>query len=249
MTIQLNGLWIGDRLSNLEVLSIKSHLRCGHAYRLWTYGPVENVPSGAVLSDGNEILPESEIFSYRVGEGAGSVSAFSNLFRYKLLAERGGWWSDTDVVSLRPFDFSEDFVFASERSRYGYSSPTTCVIGCKSPNGVLGDCYKMAKRLKDTSVDKLKWGSLGPQLFERVLFSWSLCDLNQYVQPPHVFCPVNWFDAEFDPPVHEPPDLSKSHAVHLWHEMWRRRGINKDGEHGEGCLFERLKNDILLPAG
>src|SRR6187549_1688111 len=34
------------------------------------------------------------------GFGKGSPSAFSNHFRYRLLAEKGGWWIDTDVVCL-----------------------------------------------------------------------------------------------------------------------------------------------------
>lgn len=243
--IEVNSLWIGNRLSTLEVLSMVSHLHHGHTYNLWTYGSIENVPTGVQVRDGNDILPEADIFCYEVGEGAGGVSAFSNLFRYKLLAERGGWWVDSDVVALKPFDFNEEFVFASERNRHGYSSPTTCVIGCRHPNNVLGDCYKLAKHLKETSGPKLLWGSLGPKLLERVIFSWPLGDLGEYVCSPSTFCPVNWFDVEFDPPCHMQVDLSRSHAVHLWQEMWRRRGIDKDGTYSPDCLFEKLKDAIL----
>jgi hypothetical protein len=42
------------------------------------------------------------VFFYgdRAGIGRGSVSAFSNLFRYYLLHQMGGWWVDADVVCL-----------------------------------------------------------------------------------------------------------------------------------------------------
>src|SRR5262249_54280435 len=44
---------------------------------------------------------QDKVFVYQAeGFGKGSPSAFSNYFRYKLLAEKGGWWIDTDVVRL-----------------------------------------------------------------------------------------------------------------------------------------------------
>jgi hypothetical protein len=242
--IEVNSLWIGNRLSTLEVLAITSHLRQGHVFRLWTYDPVANVPDGVHVHDGNEILPTTDFFTYRVGEGAGSVSAFSNVFRYKLLAERGGWWVDSDVVALKPFAFDEPYVFASERHRNGSSSPTTCVIYSKEPSRIMLHCQVIAQTLIGLNGDELQWGSLGPRLLQEVLFK---ADLTEYAVSPDTFCPVNWFDAESDPPVHSPPDLSGSHAVHLWHEMWRRKGIDKDGSYGD-CLFERLKSDVLQVA-
>jgi mannosyltransferase OCH1-like enzyme len=38
----------------------------------------------------------------------------ADLFRYKLLLDQGGYWVDTGVVCLRPFDFEQPYVFASE---------------------------------------------------------------------------------------------------------------------------------------
>ncbi len=58
----IQGLWIGDRLSTMEALSIKSFLNNGHEYHLYTYSHVDNIPLGTIVKDGNEILPESEIF-------------------------------------------------------------------------------------------------------------------------------------------------------------------------------------------
>src|SRR2546430_12396904 len=105
-------LWIGERLSNLERLSIASFVANGNAVHLYTYGDVDRVPPGVVRCDANEILPESAVFTYVGGFGKGSPSAFANGFRYKLLLERGGMYSDTDIVCLRPFAFAEEMPYA-----------------------------------------------------------------------------------------------------------------------------------------
>ena len=86
----------------------------GHPYHLYTYDPIDNVPDGVALQDAGQILPQSLIFRNQNGQGKGSMAAFSDLFRYKLLLDRGGWWVDTDVFCLKPFDFAAPYVFGAE---------------------------------------------------------------------------------------------------------------------------------------
>jgi len=202
---------------------------------LWTYGPLD-APDGVIIEDGNDILPESEIFSYSgpKSEGGGSVSAFSNLFRYKLLKEKGDWWCDTDVVALKPFEFDEPYVFASELFKTGSSTATTCVIKVPQHSDIMNMCYEKA-----LSVDRdtVGWGTIGPKLLFESIFK---CCLEEYVVSYSVFCPTNWFDAEKDPPMHNRAIPERSYAVHMWQEMWRRKGIDKDGSF-PGSLYERLK--------
>ena len=102
----IQGLWIGAELSVMEQLSIASFLRNGHEYHLYTYAELANVPAGTVIRDANEILPAAAIFQYK---DRPSYAGFSNFFRYKLLLERGGWWVDSDLVCLRPFDFTVEY--------------------------------------------------------------------------------------------------------------------------------------------
>jgi len=97
----VQGLWIGESLSPMEQLGIRSFLANGHDFHLYTYQPLECVPSGTVLKDANEILSESSIFTRQTGAGKGSLSGFTNFFRYELLHRRGGWWADRDMVCLR----------------------------------------------------------------------------------------------------------------------------------------------------
>ena len=168
----IQGLWIGDRLSNLENLSISSFIANGHDYHLYVYNDVDNIPSGATVKDGNEILPESEIFSYNVGPGRGSPSAFSNFFRYKLLYDRGGWWSDTDIVCLKPFEFDSDYVISSE-SHLGNRHITSGVIKAPKGSPAMKDNWETCNS-KDKNT--LPWGEVGPRLVSQCVGKFGLID-------------------------------------------------------------------------
>lgn len=113
----VHGLWIGNRLSVIELLTIKSFLNNGHDFHLWTYEKIQNLPDGVTVRDASLIIPKSEIIVRKfndpvTGVGKGSVGApFSDLFRYKLLYEYGGWWVDMDVTCLKPLQFEEPYFF------------------------------------------------------------------------------------------------------------------------------------------
>jgi len=112
MSVIIQGLWIGDILSRFEYNSIKSYVNLEYTYHLYTYSKVENIPEGVIIKDANEILHSSNIFYYE-----GSIAPFSDLFRYKLLYERGGVWTDCDIICLRRFPIhKEKYIFVAERT-------------------------------------------------------------------------------------------------------------------------------------
>jgi hypothetical protein len=238
--ISVNSLWVGDRLSVMELLCIASHLAQGHEFNLWTYEEIENVPVGVRLRDGNEILPNSEIFAYYKGKGKGSFSAFSNIFRYKLLQDLGGWWIDMDLVALDRFDFQATSVFALERTRCGHTQIATCAIRLSPNSEIAKSCF-----LESMEYDRrtLCWGQIGPKLFSRVVMSRH--DSIQFFQHPDVFCPVDWFVAQQDPPMHHAVELSGSKAIHLWNEVWRRCKLDKSAAFPRHTLYELLKQRFL----
>ena len=230
----IQGLWIGTELSRLEQLSIKSFLANGHAYHLYTYGAVRHVPDGVVIKDANEIVPEGQKFTYNTGPGKGSYAGFANLFRYKLLLEKGSWWADLDMVCLKPFDFSEPYVFAAQRRQQ-----EICVNNCclKVPVGseLMRRCYELASQ-KDSS--KLVWGETGPTLLNAEV---ERLKLGASVRPPEVFCPVDFrrFVELMEPG--RPALGDASYAVHAWHEMWRRT-MQEGGRFGVVSeLWHRMK--------
>lgn len=236
--ININGLWIGTKLSTMEILSIKSHMAQNHSYHLWCYQKPENTPQGVIIEDASQILPPEDVFCYQVGPGTGSPSAFSNLFRYKFLHEIGGWWADTDVIALKTFSFSSDIVFASERNKEGGFAPATCVIKLPKGHPISNDCYKSAFN-KDRA--KLRWGEIGPNLLKEMICKHQL---DEFVLSPDIFCPIDWFD--FSHLLNESMEWPiESYSIHLWHEMWRRSGQNKDGNFVNGCIYEKLKNKFL----
>jgi len=237
----VQSLWIGSTLSNLERLSIQSFLDHGHQYHLYAYRELADLPAGAILKDANEILSASLIFQYNDRK---TYAAFSNVFRYKLLLERGGIWADTDVVGLRPFDLADEHVFASElvqrRDGAGFDViVSTCVIKAPIGSPVMARALE-AGLSKDWST--VRWGELGPRLFAPVVAGQGL---QCFVQPPAVFCsigPLEWRRL-IDP---QPPPLpSEAYALHFWNEMWRRAGQDKGAEYPSSCLYESLKRRHL----
>jgi hypothetical protein len=236
MKTVVQGLWIGRELSAMECLSIASFLANGHEYHLYVYEDVGRVPEGAVVRDAGEILPRSAVFQYSHSK---SYAGFANFFRYKLLLERGGWWADTDVVCLRPFSFPEEYVFASERIEDA-QIPTSGVI--KTPPGSEAMAYAWQTcRSKDPR--QLRWGETGPRLIEEALARFSL---GEYLKPPEAFCPLGYLEwASVLDPGTGPAFGPSTYAVHLWNEMWRRGGRDKNGAYDPGCLYERLKRKYL----
>lgn len=112
----INTLWIGGNLSLMEQLTLHSFVRFGHHVRLWHYEPISSeIPEEVELSDANLILSRSKVFSYKnknqYGHGKGSFSGFSDIFRYKLLHDKGGWWVDMDVTCLKPFPKDVSYFF------------------------------------------------------------------------------------------------------------------------------------------
>ena len=163
MSPVVQSLWIGSSLPPIQRLSIRSFLEHGHDYHLYAYEEIAGLPKGTTVCDASTLLPRESIFCYQDGVGKGSYSAFSNLFRYKLIFEKGGWWVDTDVVCLRPFDFDDEFVFATECEADGTTSAASCVF--KSPAGseYLGYCLQVCDA-KDKA--DLIWGEIGPRLLD-----------------------------------------------------------------------------------
>jgi hypothetical protein len=234
---RIQSLWVGTRLSFMERLSIASFLHQGHPYQLFTYGPVEGVPAGAQVEDAGSILPQSMIFQYR--EHA-SYAGFSNYFRYKLLLERGGWWVDTDTICLKPFEFDEPYVFASQPTKDGREIPTASPI--KAPAGSPAFAYAW-KFCLSRQVQDLVWGETGPRLVAKVIERFSL---ERYRHPRVVFCPLHPNDwKNVIDPAAQCRFAESSHAVHLWNELWRREGWDKDRDYPSGCLYEMWKEQFL----
>lgn len=228
----VQGLWIGSELSVMEQLSITSFLRNGHEYHLYTYNELKNVPAGTVIKDGREILPASAIFQYH---DRPSYAGFSNYFRYKLLLERGGWWVDSDLVCLRPFEFPEAYVFSSEMNG---EEELTNVGVIKAPPG--SEAIKYAWSIcQAKDPGKVVWGEVGPRLMSEVVKKHGL---DKYQKPYYLFCPISEWRRLLEPHVAIHP---QAYAIHLWNEQWRLANQDKNGRYSRNCIYEQLKSTYL----
>jgi hypothetical protein len=232
----IQALWVGERLSTMEQLCISSFLHHGHEFHLYVYQDTQGIPPGTVVLDGNSVLPASRIFTYREHK---TYAGFANFFRYKLLLERGGWFVDADTVCIRPFDFPEEYIFSSE----GINGRQLVNVGAvKVPAGspVMRYAWAACERM---DVSELKWSQCGPTLFRQAI---EACALERYVQPPAAFCPVHFsvWESMLEPSASWAFDET-TYAVHLWNEMWRREGRDKDAVYAPGCLYAELKSRYL----
>ena len=237
MNKTIQGLWIGAELSVMEQLSISSFLLNGHDYHLYVYDDVKYIPAGTVVMDAREILPASRIFQYN---DRPSYAGFSNFFRYKLLLERGGWWADTDIICLKPFHFPAEYVFSSEINHKGREVVNCGVIKVPPESEVMTYAWKVCQRKNSA---RLVWGETGPRLMAKAVKKFGL---DEYKASHSAFCPIDYeawckvlqpgFDVSLD---------ERTYAIHLWNEMWRLAGQDKNAQYHPTCLYEKLKQHYL----
>jgi mannosyltransferase OCH1-like enzyme len=229
----VQGLWVGARLSTMEQLSVASFLRNGHDYHLYVYEEVSGVPPGTVIKDASEILPRSAIFQYK---NRPSYAGFADFFRFKLLFDRGGWWADSDMICLRPFDFPEEYVFSSEMNG-GRQLMNVGVIKAPAGSDVLADACRVCQMKNPREII---WGEIGPLLISELVKKFGL---DAYQKPYYTFCSISDWHRFLEPyvaAIH--PD---AYAIHLWNEGWRLANQDKDAAYHPQCIYEQLKRLYL----
>lgn len=161
----IQGLWIGNKLSNNELLCLNSYVKEGHDFHLYTYDDIPNIPKGIAILDANKIISREDIFL----DNAGSIASFADWFRVKLLYEKGGWWVDMDTICLKKFDMPDNYCISSERD-YSLNFNVLNNGFLKFPKG---DFFleRLLVQIED-KIDKSKeviWGQLGVYLFREIV--------------------------------------------------------------------------------
>jgi len=213
---RFQSFWFGDDLPPYQRLAMKSFVDFGHDYVLYAYRKFD-VPAGVVLRDANEILPQSRIFFYgeRAETGQGSVSAFSNLFRYHLLHELGGWWVDTDVICLSAAIPSSEIFMGWEYDDLIGSA----ILKFSAGHGFVRELRDVAER----AGTDLEWGTTGPFLLTRLVGE---RDLLGSVSPQPFAYPLQSRDAVHlliparRDEIRE--RIRNSPFLHMWNEILRR---------------------------
>jgi len=252
--IVVNGLWIGDSLSMIEQLTVCSFIDHGHEFQLWTYQEMQTeLPAEVIIRDANTIIPEDQVFTYKktnqFGHGKGSYAGFSDLFRYKLLHENGGWWVDMDVCCLKPLDFKDPYVFRTHHHLPAVGN----IMKCPKGNQMMKSCYEQA--LVTIDENNTNWHKPLEILNENI----QKFGLDIFVQ--ELSNQDQWSDIKSLLYKQTVPDR-EWFAIHWANENWRANGIEKDwfkkkstiaglmNKHGlvgqRSSWTARVKNEILL---
>lgn len=237
----VRGVWIGPQLTKIQQLSIQSFLDNGHEYHLYTYGRgVAGLPTGAIEHDANRVVPWFNRQKFK------SDANFSDLFRSTVTWLHGGWYCDTDIICLKPFDFEEARVFVSEY-QFGHGDPlktTPLVNGCilKIPPG---DQMTQAilQRIRQMDTLHCGWIDVGPAQYR-----WGVDHFNYRgsIQAPEVFdrlwpTDLNKF-VGLEATTAFLPNPYGAHAIHLRTSYWKEgSGLDPNKTYQPDCWFEILK--------
>ncbi|MEI8305717.1 MAG: capsular polysaccharide synthesis protein [Chloroflexales bacterium] len=206
-------LWIGP-MNNLIFTCLSSFVSQGHPVHLYCYNNVQDIPVGVQMFSAVEIIPEKVLQPNENGEGKGSYAAFSDLFRFSLLYQRGGWWVDADMYCVRPFIAQSLYVFATEHDSIG-----TCAIHAPAGSSLLKTTIEQINLLP---IKNVNWTEYKDIYAENVIQS----GLLESIQSDCVFCPISWDKIESYVLESYVPHLKEcTIGVHLWNEIWRRNDL------------------------
>jgi glycosyltransferase involved in cell wall biosynthesis len=233
----VHGMWIGSSLSRMELLTLRSFVQQGHRFHLWAYDQITTpIPDGVVLEDATEILPRKAIFKRRAvdersGVGAGSYGApFSDLFRYKLLHDKGGYWADMDVTCLKPFPSDTPYLFRSHRI-----GVVGNIMKCPRGSRLMRETYEQTLR---SANEDSAWLLPNQILAENV----KRLGLSRYIRTN--FCnPDSWPDVvqPFIENDYAPP--GEWYAIHWLNEVWRTLSQNGGLFKGRPMLKYKVDKD------
>jgi hypothetical protein len=231
----VNTFWSGSRLSPVEIACLRSFMHRGIQVRLFSYDAIE-LPAGIEWVDAGEVLPRESLFHFD-----GSPAAFSDIFRYKLLRDEGGWWVDTDVVftgSALP-DCSHYWAWQDLRTI------NNAVL--KFPRG---DplCASLLAESQSRATDLTAWGETGPQLLTEFVWGGRQDVHTQSVASTY---PVHWLQAYYFWFPELAPVVRRLSAeatfVHLWNSLYARMGLDLGQPVPAGSFLATLAPGHIAP--
>ncbi len=114
-------LWVGETLSWLAAMSIRSFVYQGHDVTLFHTHALDTAGI-----EGINLVPAREVFDYSDSFLADArPQVFADIFRLTMIRDTGLIWSDLDVLCYRPFSTQDGYLV-------GYEHP-----GASINNGVL----------------------------------------------------------------------------------------------------------------
>lgn len=236
----IQSLWIGEKLENLELLTLKSFVAQGHEFHLYIYSEIKTpIPKGVLLKDANSIITKDKIFTYKskneYGHGKGSYAGFSDIFRYKLLYEKGGWWVDMDVTCLQYFDIKTPYFFRKHEQFLVVNN----VIKCPPKSAFMEQCYKQT--IAKISPDNRTWMLPSAILSDSV----TMFNLEKYINGDTTNLDI-WKQVQVYLFAKNGTVDKRFIALHWMNERWRSERMNK-GEAVANTYYAILLEQYDLP--
>ncbi len=253
--MNVQSLWVGNKLTDIEKYSIKSFIKQGHKFILYTYDDIEGIPKGTIVKDANKIIKKKDLFSFKT-----SYLPFSDLFRYRMLYLKGGYWVDLDMICIKPLKFKEPYVFSSERTiqkgpyRNRIQQEISNIGILKAPR-----YSKFYKELYEECINVISKKKIKEniQLMKIMRKYLKIYDFEKYVKPAKLFCPLDWWHTKdaFIPPCcrskygtseYTQDDIFKNaYTVHLWRSLLlNRHKLDPNKKYSNESIWENLKKFV-----
>jgi hypothetical protein len=242
------SLWVGPRLRWIERLAIQSYLDNGWRFQLYAYDDPDNVPDGCEVLDATTIIPAKEIFREGMNSGAhaGSIGAFSDLFRYQLLYMRGGMWTDTDVINLKRFEPDGQRFICTEIVDAGLTSLNGAIMAAPAGDPFLARACERSRELL-ASTEGMFFTRIGPYLLAELFIEMGVGAIE--LMPPGFLSPVSWMSAGslLQPftTVTARREFREAVNLHVYTEIWRTLGLGLDHPPGPDTFIGRLYADLV----
>jgi len=228
--------WEG-KLSNLEILSIKSFIANKHKIFIYTYDKnMRSFDKDMIILDASEIVPEER----RKRSGRIMSSIFSDIFRYYLLYKTGGWWVDLDIVLIKPIATEDQIVISSfiRKSEWGIQGINNAPLKIPKEHDLAKACFERAEAI---DLRKTVHTQIGGPLLEKEV---KTLGLTTHVVSPEIYSPLGSWEAHrvVEPKFGFDKITLNTVAVHLFNTTWSfGRKIDKNGKHHPESLYEYLK--------
>jgi hypothetical protein len=240
-----NIFWNGE-LSTFEKKCIKSYVNNGFKVKLWSYDGIEL--DGCESCDANLVLGKSYIGKIQqshpdISIERSNMAAFSDMFRFTLIAKHGGWWFDADCFCLKnQKDYKElrgdkDIIAFIEE----IGSINCAAFYIKENSKVSIDILNEFSILYNENIDNVaKWGTFGPIFFTNFINKYGL---NDCALDRDLAYAIHWeefylfFDATQKEIGHN--RIKDSYLTHILNTFMKKHNVNKD-EPPIGSLLDYL---------
>src|SRR5579864_512496 len=253
--MKVSAFWHGP-LGTMEQMCIRSYLKQGIAFDLYSYGDaftdIEHAPPECNLMYAGDIVPQVKLQWFPW------ASIFSDYFRYALLAAKGGLWVDMDTLCLRPADQwpQTEYLFARDNIDQYYISGF--ILGAPAHARLTVGACEWIDHLSAADRAALGHMDIGPYLLQRAVPELAL---NHFVADPFTFDPIPWnkitqvADSAYTLALEEA--CKKACVIHLRQSIWNESvnscaGILPDGSklktdatYDQNSLWEILKRRYL----